>query len=414
LPLTDSSAGLRIKKYSLLGQVYFFLNSVFLPKGLLVTHLLAPYFYLNLIRRRLRTAFFPFFATLLLYDVIHLIVGVDLKSFFISNLLFVLTYMSAIAAYHFFNRYDSLGRLFKEILVVNFILSLAAIPFFFADPPYHEWFWYVNHLTQGIREFPRLAMFTYEASYYSLMFVPIAFYYMLKFAFGQIAYNKWLTMLMVIFPLAMSLSFGVLGILLLTILVLCVLNAGKLVLKKRALLIISGSLLLFIISLLVLWIYFPVNPLFVRVQNVLAGKDTSANGRTIDSFRMAWMIAEKKSFWFGSGLGQIKFLVVEIVKDHFNYWGNFARYDIPNAIGEAFAIFGMTGVLLKIGLEWWLFFRTKVYLNYYRLGLFIFVFIYQFTGSFITNIVEYVIWALAFASVFPQFSKPAATNSRRP
>ncbi|MBC7536218.1 MAG: hypothetical protein H7258_11050, partial [Ferruginibacter sp.] len=50
-----------------------------------------------------------------------------------------------------------------------------------------------------------------------------------------------------------------------------------------------------------------------------------------------------------------------------------------------------------------LFFYTKVWTNYFRLLLFIFIFIYQFTGSFVTNIAEYVIWILAFTNVFVEF-----------
>jgi hypothetical protein len=73
-------------------------------------------------------------------------------------------------------------------------------------------------------------------------------------------------------------------------------------------------------------------------------------------------------------------------------------------MGETLAIFGLAGVVLRLFLEFFLFFKTRVYSNYYRLALFIFVFIYQFTGSFITNIVEYVIWILAFSTVLNQFN----------
>lgn len=39
--------------------------------------------------------------------------------------------------------------------------------------------------------------------------------------------------------------------------------------------------------------------------------------------------------------------------------------------------------------------------------LFIFMFIYQFVGSFATNLAEYVIWILAFTNVFRQFDVKA-------
>ena len=111
-----------------------------------------------------------------------------------------------------------------------------------------------------------------------------------------------------------------------------------------------------------------------------------------------------KSIFFGTGLGQIKIMTKEVVGKYFHYWGVLPRYDIPNAMGETLAIFGLVGVALRLFLEIWLFFKTRVFTNYYRLALFIFVFIYQFTGSFITNSVEYVIWVLAFSNVFEQFN----------
>ena len=84
---------------------------------------------------------------------------------------------------------------------------------------------------------------------------------------------------------------------------------------------------------------------------------------------------------------------------------------IPNAAAETLAIFGWTGLVLRILVEIFLFFYTRVWTNYYRLLLFLFVFIYQFTGSFITNIAEYVIWILAFTNVFHQFDIKAKANN---
>jgi hypothetical protein len=56
-----------------------------------------------------------------------------------------------------------------------------------------------------------------------------------------------------------------------------------------------------------------------------------------------------------------------------------------------------------MGAEIFFFFRTRVWTNYFRLSLFLFVFVYQLTGSFITSQAEYLIWLLAFVNVFPQF-----------
>ncbi|MBJ7428307.1 MAG: hypothetical protein JHD28_05040 [Bacteroidia bacterium] len=141
----------------------------------------------------------------------------------------------------------------------------------------------------------------------------------------------------------------------------------------------------------------------IRINNIISGVDTSANGRTTDSFEIAWMIAKERSIWFGSGLGQIKVLAYDIVKRYFNYWGDLEVIRIPNAVAETLAIFGVFGLLLRFGLIFYFFFKTKVLQNYYRTLLFVFVFVYQFTGSYITSAVEYVIWVLAFSSAFKQF-----------
>ncbi len=60
-----------------------------------------------------------------------------------------------------------------------------------------------------------------------------------------------------------------------------------------------------------------------------------------------------------------------------------------------------------------LFVYTKVWRNYYRLLLFVFVFIYQFTGSFITNIAEYVIWIMVFTTVFKEYDVEKAEGRRQ-
>jgi hypothetical protein len=367
-------------------------------------HLLSPFFYLNLIRQKKKTFALQFGSFLLIYAIIHIYMGVDINSFLVSNVLFILTYFFTISFYHFVNGYDHLGRLFRQLLLFNAVLTAIAIPFFFLPKNYQEIFWYINKLTKGVTEFPRLALFTYEASYYSLLLVPVVFYYLLKFFFNQITHNKWFTLALVAIPMLLSMSFGVIGAIILTWLILSLAHLKKLYRKRRAFYITLSLVSLVSLTAFIFWFYFPTNPFVIRIENILAGSDTSAKGRTTDSFVMAWRLANERSLYFGSGLGQIKIIIIELVGRYFKYWGVFPRYDIPNAMGETLAIFGFTGVFIKLFLEIWLFFKTKVFSNYYRFSLFLFIFIYQFTGSFITNIVEYVIWALAFSTVFPMFN----------
>lgn len=367
-------------------------------------HFLSPYFYLLLVKAKKRTWLLPFVCFLLTYALIHFYNGVDLKSFIVSNILFTLTYLFVVSCWHFVNSYEHLGTIFRQILVFNAVMALIAIPFFFFPRNYQEIFWYINKLTRGVTEFPRLALLTYEASYYSLLMVPILYYYLLKFFFNTINNNKWLTLGMAVVPVLMSLSFGVLGATFITAVILCLVFSKKLFTHSRAFLITLGVILLLVCGALVLWFVFPDSPLVIRFNNIILGYDTSAKGRTTESFTMAWRIADERSLWFGTGLGQTKILIKDIIGRYFKYWGAFPRYDIPNAMGETLAIFGIVGVFIRLFIEIWLFFKTRVYTNYYRLSLFLFMFIYQFTGSFITNIVEYVIWILAFSNVFDFFN----------
>ncbi len=399
-----SGFSFKLSKFSLLAHVYFFCNSLLLPKGLLYTNVLSPFFYWQVIKKKLNTFWRPFFSFLIFYDAIHLYFGVDISSFLLSNGLFISTYFCVVAFYHFFNTHQDLQKIFKQILIVNLVLSLLAIPFLFMDLEYQVWFWWINILTKGITEFPRLKLCTYEASYYSLLMIPIVFYYLFKAIFNQFTINRNLTLFIVLFPMILSLSFGVIGATILTALILCIYFSKRLLRYKRPFFITIFVFALSILSFFILINFFPTNPITVRFYNILAGVDTSANGRIYDSLTMAWRIANIKNLYFGAGLGQIKIQAEEVVKVYYNYWGYLPRYDIPNTMGETLAIFGILGVFIRLSLEWYLFFKTKVSQNYYRLALFVFIFIYQFTGSYITNIVEYVIWILAFSQVFKQFN----------
>ncbi len=385
-----------------------------MPKGLLFTTILAPWLYLKVWQRRQQTFIRPFAVFILTYAVLHLWYGVHLRSFLVSNILLTLVFFFTVSLWHFVNGYEKLSRLFRQMLVFNFFMTLIALPFLFAPPEYRQWFWYINKLTKGLENFPRLAMFTYEASYYSLLIAPLVFYYVLKFVLGQFTRYRWATLVMTLAPLLLSLSFGVLGAMFITALIMASVNIRSLFRYRKPFVITTSVLGAMLLTFVILLLWWPENPLFIRLSNIWAGADTSARGRTIESFEVAWRLAADKNILFGVGMGQVKIVIVDVVKKFYNYWGDLPRYDIPNAMGETLGIFGMSGVVLRLTLEGWLFVKTRVYNNHYRLALFIFIFIYQFTGSFITNVIEYCIWVLAFAQIFPQFNRrplpPAGEN----
>jgi hypothetical protein len=252
-----SSSSFKLNEYSLLANVYFFFNALLLPKGLLYTNVLSPLFYWYVIKKKLNTFWRPFFTFLILYDLLHLYLGVDLLSFFISNGLFISTYFCVVSFYHFFNSYQHLQKIFKQIVIINFVLSLIAIPFLFMDLEFQAWFWWINILNKGIKDFPRLKLFTYEASYYSMLMVPLVFYYILKALFNQFNQYRNLTLFVVLLPLVLSLSFGVIGATILTAMVLTFYFRKKLFKYKRPFLLLIVITVLSSLSFLSLFYFFP-------------------------------------------------------------------------------------------------------------------------------------------------------------
>ncbi len=63
--------------------------------------------------------------------MIHLAIGVDVNSYFVSLLNMALVYIFCQAAYTFFIKCEQPGKIFHQLLIINFICCLVAIPLFF-------------------------------------------------------------------------------------------------------------------------------------------------------------------------------------------------------------------------------------------------------------------------------------------
>ena len=209
---------------------------------------------------------------------------------------------------------------------------------------------------------------------------------------------------MILVPFILSFSIGVISCLFLSLLLVFLIHIRSLLKYRRVINLISITATAIVISLVVLWYFFPANSFFIRLENIELGKDSSGNGRTSDAFVLALKMLQHKTAAWGIGAGQVKVLGADIVRSYYLYDLDYTNIAIPNACAETLAIFGWIGLSIRILIEIVLFFYTRVWTNYYRLLLFIFVFVYQFTGSFITNIAEYVIWILAFTNVFSSFN----------
>jgi hypothetical protein len=111
------------------------------------------------------------------------------------------------------------------------------------------------------------------------------------------------------------------------------------------------------------------------------------------------------------GWGQAKVVGKELLGDFFFGDDNASQNRLPNAIADLLSSAGYVGILLKLGLLLWLFFKSRAHRNYFRTALFLFMMIYQFTGSCLGNLAEYVVFAFALSPAFPEFE--VAPSSQR-
>ena len=391
---------MKLNKYFPFAFIYFFVNWIALPYGLTYTALLAPFFYVWILLVRKKDILLPFIIVLLPFIIIHILLGVEIKSYTISLINFFLVYIFCQAIYTFFKVCNNPEIIFRRILILNFIFCLIAIIIYFT--PYVKWLWMVQNISNDIEHFYRLKMLTYEPSYYALLFIPLFFFYLLQYFFRQNTITGILLLAMLFVPYTLSLSFGVIGAALVAGLLTFLIYARRLLVRRRILNSIINAGTVLGAGMIVIILFFRHNLIFLRLSDIFYGNDLSGKGRTVDAFILAKKLLKETNEYWGVGIGQIKLAGADIIRSYYLYYSD-EVVGIPNAAAETLAMFGWVGFLFRLSIEVFLFFYTKVWDNYYRLLLFLFMFIYQFTGSFITNAGEYVIWILAFTNVFKQF-----------
>lgn len=386
---------------TLLAILYFFFNSFFLPQGLLYTAILTPYFLWWLYTRRELKWLGYFFLFTIPFIPVQLYYGMELWDYARSYVMFFTAAVFGISVFVFLKNGNAVQIIFRRILFINFIFMIIAL-FFLPFPLLKKTLWFLNEFSPGTGTLPRLKMLSYEASYYALLIAPVAIYFYLRIILYK-NNRPLLIFLMVTLPLLLSLSVGVIaGILLAFIILFSAYPRDFLRNSFNIKYLILGSAL-FISCAVFFIINFPHNPIAFRIINIFTGNDSSFRARTYESFILAWNIVKHKSVIFGCGPGQAKLLGVQVFKDYYGYLPPVVR--IPNTLADTLATYGILGLFIRLMLTIYFFFKTRVAHNYYRLGLFIFMFIYQFTGSFLTNIAEYFIWILAFTQGFREFDK---------
>jgi hypothetical protein len=393
----------KINKYFPFAFIYFYLNSIFLPLGLLYTTVLTPVFLIWLFKQNHIRYVWIFFVITIPFAFIHYIQGIDVYYYFRSYALLFTAFIFLLTVIRFLQVTGSLRTIFRNLLLLNSVFVLVACIIFFL-PMFRDLMWSVSDVSTGLLKFPRLRLFTYEPSYYSTLLVPIAFYYYLKIILFKFP-NAGYVFFLVTFPLVLSFSLGVILGIAISFFILFFMDIKSFFMKKNVAEYTLITAALLILATAILYFIYPNNPFFLRIHNIFTGEDTSFNGRSFESFHLAWSVVQLKNIYFGVGPGQLKLLGTEIWNAFYQTTFEVNSIAIPNAVAETFALYGFAGLVLRFGIQAYFFIRTRPYTNYYRMGLFLFIFIYQFTGSYLFNIAEYVIWAFAFSHVFEEFDK---------
>ena len=394
--------------------LFFFFNSFLLPDGLLYTILLTPVFMLWMLTQkapllRYCSVFVLCWAPI---AIIHYALGVSMADYLKSSALYFTVFLFACTVYTYFKNYAfTYQPIMERILKLNFVFVLMAIAWMAAGET--QPLWNVADISEGVSQFPRLKMFTYEPSYYSLLLVPSLFFYLQFIFYRNMPLKKWPLFLTILLALVLSLSYGAIFISLLTFGLFVLYNAFSGLRRrqnKRFMFILSTAIVIGVVLVLTL---FADSGFVLRVLNIIDGNDSSVSNRSSQAYFLAVSIADLKSQLFGVGPGQLKILGQDMISTMYSYaadetTGEMAAARIPSSMAETLAVFGWLGFFAKLFAEMILYRKTKVKRSSFRLCLFIFMFIYQFVGSFSTNILEIFYWVLAFSNVFPDtyFKKP--------
>ena len=384
---------IRLHRYLPIACTYLFINGIdILPLGLLITSVLSPLLYIWLLLKQRRFVLEAFLAVLCPFAIANAVDGIDWSLYLVSFLLLLTVYVTAYAFAVAVGEIHSWASLLEPLIWINFMLACVGLVVRFT-PWYHLMWQELGAVDTGGVILIRFRMFAYEPSYYSLLLAPLALYSYWLVVRRRTLYSV-LLFVVTLFPMLMSLSFGVISGMILAVTLVHLLS-GKGLARYAWVLTASVAFMLGYLAL-------PAeNVIRLRIDNIISGNDASASVRSSGSLSAAYAMAKEKDIWFGVGLGQVK-----LYGNRFIGWGT-GR--LTSAFADTLGQFGLAGVSLRILLEILFFFRTRCYREPFRFSLFLLMFIFQFAGSFVTNLAEYVIWALAFLPSLEMFSMERIT-----
>jgi len=381
LPLT-------VHRYLPAAAFYFFLNSVGLPRGLFYTSVFAPLLFVWLYLKGQRWLTTKFLLVFFPFIVVQLAMGVESHLYYLRSLLLLWTVFVAVYSFSWgLLNTRTIERLFDELIALNFFVTVIALGNL--RTPLQNLFWMdTSDTLAGSSHLLRLSMFTSEPSAYAELMLPLVIFAVLRLLVRG-GKRSILYFALICVPFLLTQSFGGLSISAGAVGATLLVSYRRFLRKPRSLLVMIGLICAAGAIILV------PNPIAARLFQVLAGSDSSTQSRTTLSFVIAYAVASSKSIWWGVGLGQGKIVDVS------SLGLGFTVGIIPNSVAGTFAELGIVGVVVRLGIEMYLFFKTKVYQNSFRLAMFLAAFIVQLTGSHLMDVQQYLMWCFAFLPFFP-------------
>jgi hypothetical protein len=385
----------------------FFFNRVGLPFGISFDMLLAPFLLFFIFTEKALKYVYKAMGVLFVFGVIHFFSGVYFKEFVVSNLVFITLVIGVVSFYLRAKSIDFFDEIILRITQLNgFFTIIALLMLFFLKSTY---LWYLVPYTSNAEALPRLKLFTEEASHYSFLLLPI-FYYWLYHCMQNFSWRTFGYFVSIVLSLLLSFSLGVLSVIAITLIVVMLLYSRSILQNKRyRRLIFFGFIVILTLGLLV-YFFFPINPLSIRIHNLKNGLDTSGRGRTYESFEIAWRVLQLNYPLTGIGLGQFKLIGRDVLLYYYKYHTIPAIVRLPNALAETLVAFGILGALFRLLFQVYFAIKGTIFNNVFQTSLFFSLFIYQFTGGFLFHSFEYYFWVLAFTPIFKNFDKQQFFN----
>jgi hypothetical protein len=380
----------------------FFFNRVGLPFGISFDMLLAPFLLYFIFKENAQSLLYKAVGVLLVFGVIHLVSGVYFTAFVVSNLVFITLVIAVVAFYQRTKHIDFFDEIILRITQLNSVLTILALfLLFFLKSTY---LWYLVPYTSNAEALPRLKLFTEEASHYSFLLLPI-FYYWLYQWLVQFNWRTFGYLTTIIISLILSFSLGVLSVIALTLFILILIYCRSILQHSRYRQLLFIGLIAILSIAGFVYYFFPINPLTIRMNNLINGLDTSGRGRTYESFEIAWRVLQLNYPLTGIGLGQFKFIGRDVLLHYYKYHTIPSVVRLPNALAETLVSFGVLGVFIRVFIQIYWAFKRRIVNNLFQTSLFISLFIYQFTGGFLMHSFEYYYWILVVVPIFKTFDK---------